>query len=167
MGYLICGPVGTGKTYLAECFAGSVGIPCVKLRNFRSKYVGETEGNLEQILTVLRAMGPVVIVIDEADAALGNREAGGDSGHVQPGLLDDRRPDGRHPLSRQADLDAPDQPAGLAADRPEAPGPRRDPLAPVQPAGRAGDPVHDPGDGPQEQDHPGPDAMPEDLSAAA
>src|SRR5207249_8576607 len=38
------------------------------------------EGNLEQILTVLRAMGPVVIVIDEADAALGNREAGGDSG---------------------------------------------------------------------------------------
>jgi AAA+ superfamily predicted ATPase len=80
MGYLICGPVGTGKTYLAECFAGSVGIPCVKLRNFRSKYVGETEANLEQILTVLRAMGPVVVVIDEADAALGNREAGGDSG---------------------------------------------------------------------------------------
>ena len=80
MGYLICGPVGTGKTYLAECFAGSAGIPCLKLRNFRSKYVGETEANLEQILTVLRGMGPVVVVIDEADAALGNREAGGDSG---------------------------------------------------------------------------------------
>src|SRR5690606_2326771 len=69
MGYLICGSVGTGKSFLAECFAGSVGIPCVKLRNFRSKYVGETEGNLERLLTVLRAMGPVVIVIDEADAA--------------------------------------------------------------------------------------------------
>ena len=80
MGYLICGPVGTGKTYLAECFAGSVGVPCVKLKNFRSKYVGETEGNLEQLLTVLRAMGPVVVVIDEADAALGNRESSGDSG---------------------------------------------------------------------------------------
>ncbi|AMV36919.1 ATP-binding protein [Planctomyces sp. SH-PL62] len=80
MGYLICGPVGTGKTYLAECFAGSVGVPCVKLRNFRSKYVGETEGNLEQLLSVLRAMGPVVVVIDEADAALGTREGGGDSG---------------------------------------------------------------------------------------
>jgi SpoVK/Ycf46/Vps4 family AAA+-type ATPase len=80
MGYLVCGPVGTGKTYLAECFAGSVGISCVKLRNFRSKYVGETEGNLEQILTVLRAMGPVLVVIDEADAAMGTREAGGDSG---------------------------------------------------------------------------------------
>lgn len=80
MGYLICGPVGTGKTYLAECFAGSVGVPCVKLRNFRSKYVGETEGNLERVLNVLRAMGPVVVVIDEADAALGTREASGDSG---------------------------------------------------------------------------------------
>jgi len=80
MGYLICGPVGTGKTYLAECFAGSVGVPCVKLRNFRSKYVGETEANLERLLTVLRAMGPVVVVIDEADAALGTREGSGDSG---------------------------------------------------------------------------------------
>lgn len=83
MGYLICGPVGTGKTFLAECFAGSVGIPCVKLRNFRSKYVGETEANLERILNVLRVMGPVVVVIDEADAALGNRQADGDSGTSQ------------------------------------------------------------------------------------
>jgi SpoVK/Ycf46/Vps4 family AAA+-type ATPase len=50
------------------------------LRNFRSKYVGETEGNLQQVLTVLRSLGPVVVVVDEADAALGNRQAEGDSG---------------------------------------------------------------------------------------
>ena len=80
MGYLICGPVGTGKSFLAECYAGSIGIPCVMLRNFRSKYVGETEGNLEHVLGVLRSLGPVVVIVDEADAALGNREAGGDSG---------------------------------------------------------------------------------------
>lgn len=80
MGYLFCGPVGTGKTYLAECYAGSVGIPCVKLLNFRSKYVGETEGNLEHVLRVLRVMGPVAVVIDEADAMLGDRETSGDSG---------------------------------------------------------------------------------------
>ncbi len=80
MGYLLCGAVGTGKTFLAECYAGSVGIPCVKLRNFRSKYVGETEANLEQVLTVLRSLGPVVVIIDEADAALGTRQAEGDSG---------------------------------------------------------------------------------------
>lgn len=80
MGYLLCGPVGTGKTFLAQCYAGSIGIPCVELRNFRSKYVGETEGNLEQVLTVLRSLGPVVVLIDEADAALGTRQAEGDSG---------------------------------------------------------------------------------------
>lgn len=80
MGYLFCGPVGTGKTFLAECFAGSIGIPCVKLKNFRSKYVGETEANLERVLNVLRSLGPVVVMIDEADAALGNRTSGGDSG---------------------------------------------------------------------------------------
>ena len=80
MGYLICGPVGTGKSFIAECYAGSVGIPCVVLKNFRSKYVGETEGNLEHTLGVLRSLGPVVVVIDEADAALGNRQSDGDSG---------------------------------------------------------------------------------------
>lgn len=80
MGYLICGPVGTGKSFISECYAGSVGIPCAVLKNFRSKYVGETEGNLEHALDVLRSLGPVVVIIDEADAALGNREQGGDSG---------------------------------------------------------------------------------------
>jgi SpoVK/Ycf46/Vps4 family AAA+-type ATPase len=80
MGYLLCGPVGTGKSFLAECYAGSIGIPCVVLKNFRSKYVGETEGNLEQVLGVLRSLGPVVVIVDEADAALGNRQASGDSG---------------------------------------------------------------------------------------
>ena len=80
MGYLLCGPVGTGKTFLAQCTAGEIGIPCVILKNFRSKYVGETEGNLERVLSVLRAMGPVMVVVDEADAALGSREAEGDSG---------------------------------------------------------------------------------------
>lgn len=80
MGYLICGPVGTGKSFLAECYAGAIGIPCVKLRNFRSKYVGETEGNLQRVLTVLRSLGPVVVMIDEADASLGDRSQEGDSG---------------------------------------------------------------------------------------
>jgi AAA+ superfamily predicted ATPase len=80
MGYLVCGAVGTGKTFLAQCMAGEMGIPCVVLRNFRSKYVGETEGNLERVLNVLRSMGPVVVIIDEADAALGDRGQEGDSG---------------------------------------------------------------------------------------
>lgn len=80
MGYLICGPVGTGKSYMAECFAGEIGIPVVKIKNFRDKYVGQTEANWEKILKTLKALAPVLVVVDEADAALGNREQEGDSG---------------------------------------------------------------------------------------
>lgn len=80
MGYLVCGPVGTGKTYLVTCFSGEVGIPMVKLKNFRSQWQGVTEGNLEKILNLLKAMAPVAVMIDEADAYLGNRSSSGDSG---------------------------------------------------------------------------------------
>jgi len=80
MGYLVCGPVGSAKTFLVECFNKEIGIPCVKLKNFRSMWVGSTESNLERILKILSALTPVGVVIDEADAALGNREAQGDSG---------------------------------------------------------------------------------------
>tara|TARA_B100000575_G_C23143522_1_gene666551 strand:- start:8720 stop:10435 length:1716 start_codon:yes stop_codon:yes gene_type:complete len=80
MGYLICGPVGTGKTFLVQCFAKDVGIPMVKLKNFRSQWQGVTEGNLEKILHLLEAMAPVAVMIDEADAYLGDRSASGDSG---------------------------------------------------------------------------------------
>lgn len=80
MGYLVCGPVGSAKSFLVECFSNEIGFPCVKLKNFRSMWVGETEANLERILKILAALTPVGVVIDEADAALGNREQSGDSG---------------------------------------------------------------------------------------
>ncbi|WP_445666472.1 ATP-binding protein [Fodinibius sp. AD559] len=80
MGYLVCGPVGTGKTFMVTCFASEVGIPMVKLKNFRSQWQGVTEGNLEKILGLLKAMSPVAVMIDEADAYLGDRDASGDSG---------------------------------------------------------------------------------------
>ena len=80
MGYLVSGPVGTGKTFLATCFAGDIGIPCVKFLNFRSQWQGVTEANLEKIFNLLKALWPVAVMVDEADAFLGNREASGDSG---------------------------------------------------------------------------------------
>jgi len=80
MGYLVCGPVGSAKTFLVECFAREIGFPCVKLKNFRSMWVGSTESNLERILKILSSLTPVGVVIDEADAALGNRDQQGDSG---------------------------------------------------------------------------------------
>jgi hypothetical protein len=81
MGYLFCGPVGTGKTFLAECLAGEAGVPVVTLRNFRDRWVGSTEANLEKIFALLHALGRCIVFIDEADQALGRRAAGsGDSG---------------------------------------------------------------------------------------
>ncbi|HXE72654.1 MAG TPA: AAA family ATPase [Candidatus Nitrosotenuis sp.] len=78
MGYLLTGRIGTGKTWLAHCWAGTVGVPFVAFKNFRDKWVGATEGNLEKILTVLRALGQVVVFVDEADQMTGKR-GGGDS----------------------------------------------------------------------------------------
>ena len=80
MGYLLCGVIGTGKTFTAMCLAGSLSIPTIVFKNLRSKWVGSSEGNLQKVLSVIKALGPVVVVIDEADAALGSRSAGGDSG---------------------------------------------------------------------------------------
>lgn len=80
MGYVICGPVGTGKTFITTCFAGEVGIPAVTLKNFRSMWQGVTEGNLERVLTLLKAMCPIAVIVDEADAQLGDRSSSGDSG---------------------------------------------------------------------------------------
>lgn len=80
MGYLVGGPVGTGKTFMVTCFAGDIGVPVVKFLNFRSQWQGVTEANLEKIFNLLKALWPVAVVIDEADAFLGNRDASGDSG---------------------------------------------------------------------------------------
>ncbi len=81
MGYLLTGGIGTGKTFLANCWAGELGIPFVKFKNFRDKWQGATEGNLEKIFNVLDALGLVIVFIDEADQSTGKRDGGaGDSG---------------------------------------------------------------------------------------
>lgn len=84
MGVLFTGPMGTGKTFVAEAFAKECGLTTIKLKNFRSKWVGATEGNLEKILTVVKAIGQVVVIIDEGDRAFGNtsEEDGGTSSRV-------------------------------------------------------------------------------------
>jgi transitional endoplasmic reticulum ATPase len=80
MGILFTGPMGTGKTFVAEAFAKECGLTTIKLKNFRSKWVGATEGNLEKILNVIKAIGQVVVIIDEGDRAFGNTDGEGDGG---------------------------------------------------------------------------------------
>jgi ATP-dependent 26S proteasome regulatory subunit len=76
MGLLLVGPMGTGKTFVAGAFARESAIPAIKLKNFRSKWVGATESNLEKVLTIIRALGPILLVIDEGDRSFGD---GGES----------------------------------------------------------------------------------------
>ena len=80
MGVLISGPVGTGKTFLAQCFAHDCGMNVVAFKNFRERWVGSSEANLEKILNLLQTLAPIVVLVDEADATLGTRDSGGDSG---------------------------------------------------------------------------------------
>ena len=52
----------------------------MEIGEFRSKWVGDTERQQMRILMTVRALGPVIVVVDEADAVFGTREADGDSG---------------------------------------------------------------------------------------
>lgn len=79
-GVLVPGRVGVGKSFLIDCFASECGLPVLELGEFRSKWVGETERQQARILLTIRALGPVIVVVDEADAVFGNRSADGDSG---------------------------------------------------------------------------------------
>lgn len=72
MGLLFVGPMGTGKTFVANAFAADAGIVALKLKNFRSKWVGATEANLEKVLAIVRALGPVLLVIDEGERSFGD-----------------------------------------------------------------------------------------------
>ena len=83
MGLLFTGPMGTGKTFVAEAFVKESGLTGITLKNFRSKWVGSTESNLERILGVIHGIGNVIVILDEADRSFGSGggdDDGGDGG---------------------------------------------------------------------------------------
>ncbi len=80
-GVLVPGRVGVGKSFLIDCFASGCGLPVMEIGEFRSKWVGDTERQQARILMTVRALGPVIVVVDEADAVFGSRDMdSGDSG---------------------------------------------------------------------------------------
>jgi AAA+ superfamily predicted ATPase len=79
-GILVPGRVGVGKSFLIDCFASECALPVMEIGEFRSKWVGDTERQQMRILMTIRALGPVIVVVDEADAVFGTREGDGDSG---------------------------------------------------------------------------------------
>lgn len=73
---LFSGPSGTGKTTAAELIAGELNLDLfiVELSAVVSKYIGETEKNLETIFN-LADTANMVLLFDEADALFGSRSA--------------------------------------------------------------------------------------------
>ena len=72
MGLLAVGPMGAGKTYVIKAFVKEAGLVAVALKNFRSKWQGSTESNLERVLSTVKAMGPIAVIIDEGDRSFGS-----------------------------------------------------------------------------------------------
>ncbi|MFT5434403.1 MAG: SpoVK/Ycf46/Vps4 family AAA+-type ATPase [Myxococcota bacterium] len=68
------GPPGTGKTFSAEILASALKLPLyrVQIPNVVSKWVGETERNLQQIFVRARA-ARALLLFDEADSLFGRR----------------------------------------------------------------------------------------------
>ncbi|HTI17702.1 MAG TPA: ATP-binding protein, partial [Trinickia sp.] len=68
------GPSGTGKTMAASMIANELGLSIyrVDMASILSKYIGETERNLEQLFERAEAMN-VVIFLDEAESLFGKR----------------------------------------------------------------------------------------------
>ncbi|MDD5510801.1 MAG: ATP-binding protein [Dehalococcoidales bacterium] len=81
MGVLMTGPAGTGKTIMAEAVAKESGLNMAVLNPAKifSKWVGESERNLDKALEAVKSLAPIIILIDEIDQQLQRGEAG-DSG---------------------------------------------------------------------------------------
>jgi SpoVK/Ycf46/Vps4 family AAA+-type ATPase len=77
---LFAGPSGTGKTMAAEVIANELGLDLYKidLSGVVSKYIGETEKNLDRVFTAAEDAN-AILFFDEADALFGKRSEVRDS----------------------------------------------------------------------------------------
>ncbi|MGH9765828.1 MAG: AAA family ATPase [Blastocatellia bacterium] len=77
---LFAGPSGTGKTMAAEIIANELGLDLyqIDLSGVVSKYIGETEKNLDAIFTAAESAN-AILFFDEADALFGKRSEVRDS----------------------------------------------------------------------------------------
>jgi SpoVK/Ycf46/Vps4 family AAA+-type ATPase len=77
---LFVGPSGTGKTMAAEVVAAELGLDLyrIDLAMLVSKYIGETEKNLDRVFTAAEQAN-AILFFDEADALFGKRSEVRDS----------------------------------------------------------------------------------------
>jgi len=76
-GALLHGPPGCGKTLLAHCIAGEIGLPmfCVSGPELVSGVSGESEQNIRNLFQSARSQAPCILFLDEVDVIAGDRES--------------------------------------------------------------------------------------------
>ncbi len=72
-GYLALGVPGQGKSVFAEAIAADLNVPLITLdmSKLLSKFVGESERNIDQAIQIINQIAPCVLLIDEVEKALG------------------------------------------------------------------------------------------------
>ncbi|TMX73104.1 AAA family ATPase [Vibrio rotiferianus] len=77
-GFLLVGPSGTGKTFLAKAIAGESGLPffAASAAELSSSHVGGTTENIKKLFATARKYAPAIVFIDEIDAIAMSRTQG-------------------------------------------------------------------------------------------
>lgn len=88
-GVLLTGVPGTGKSMCAKAVAAAWGVPLLRLDlgALKSKFVGESEGNLRRAFRVIEAIGRCIVWVDEVEKALAGATQGGADGGVSSDAL--------------------------------------------------------------------------------
>lgn len=88
-GALLVGVPGCGKSLTAKAIATAWGVPLLRLDlgGLKSKFVGESEGNLRKAFDVIAAIGRCVVWLDEIEKALAGATQGAADGGVSSDAL--------------------------------------------------------------------------------
>ncbi|MFA5759052.1 MAG: AAA family ATPase [Clostridia bacterium] len=92
-GLLLVGPPGTGKSLVARTITRMMMLPCLRLDMGKvfNKYVGQSEENLRNAISIAESISPSILWIDEIDKGLsssnGTEKDGGSSARVLGTIL--------------------------------------------------------------------------------
>ena len=84
-GFFFVGAPGTGKTLLAKAIAGELELPLISIYSsfLFSRWIGESEKELEQVFRKAKQVAPCILLLDEVDSIAPTRGATDDLGVSQ------------------------------------------------------------------------------------